>query len=246
MSFVRDPVIPLCTAAQARALDPQDACSTGPINVFSSGANFLYQGLHLTLEKRFSSRTQLKVSYALSRNTGFIDAGFTSFDDPDLAYGHIPFPRRHRLIVSGTWVLPDFAGTSRLWRGVLNSWSISFISQTFSTPPLNTLLTGLDLDGDGIGQTLLPGTNRHNTFGRGLSASELRELVAQYNATIEAATRRVANADGTVTIIRPRTPFNQIMNPITLPSTFASGDTFVTQDVRVTKTIGSPTVSSSR
>jgi hypothetical protein len=109
------------------------------------------------------------------------------------------------------------------------------VSYTYSAPPLDTLLSGLDLDGDGISQTLLPGTTQHNTFGQGLSEAELRGLVAQYNASIEAATRRITNPDGTVTVVRPRTPFNQVMNPIVLPATISPGDPFVSQDVRVTK-----------
>src|SRR5262249_29164469 len=36
---------------------------------------------------------------------------------------------------------------------------------------------------------------------------------------------------------RPRTPFNQIINPITLPSGFSNGDTFLTQDLRITRTV---------
>ena len=43
--------------------------------MFSSGASFLYEGLHVTLDKRYGSRTQLTIGYALSRNTGFIDGG---------------------------------------------------------------------------------------------------------------------------------------------------------------------------
>jgi hypothetical protein len=242
VSFVRDPIIPQCTTAQARALDPSDVCSTGPIFVFESGAKFFYQGLHVTLDKRLSSRTQLSVGYALSENTGFIDTGvvgggFTSYDNPDLAYGNIPDHRRHRLVISGTWMLPDYAGSGRFLRGLFSSWSVSFVSYTYSAPPLDTLLTGLDLDGDGISQTLLPGTSRHNTFGDGLTEAQLRALVSQYNASIEAATRRISNPDGTTTVVRPRTPFNQVMNPIVLPDTISPGDPFVSQDVRVTKDV---------
>jgi hypothetical protein len=133
--------------------------------------------------------------------------------------------------------VPQYKGTSKLWRALRNSWTVSFISQVFSAPPLDTLLNGLDLDGDGISLTLLPGTTRHNLLGQGLSNSELRQLVDAYNASVEARTRRVTNPDGSVTVIRPRTPFNQIINPITLPATFSNGDSFVTQDVRVTRKV---------
>jgi hypothetical protein len=39
-------------------------------------------------------------------------------------------------------------------------------------------------------------------------------------------------------VIRPRTPFNQVINPITLPNGFSNGDSFITQDVRLTRRIG--------
>lgn len=236
VSFIRDPVIPLCTAEQARALAPADDCSTGPINVFASGANSRYQGLHIALDRRFSSGSQFSVGYALAANTGFIDGGFTDFDDYSLAYGNMPDHRRHRLTVSGVWTPPEYRGSSKVGRAMLNAWTISFISQMYSPPPLNTVLNGLDLDGDGISLTLLPGTT-HNSLGQGLSAAELRGLVDQYNAGVEGATRRVTRADGSFAIIRPRTPFNQIINPIALPEQFSNGDSFVTQDVRLTKRI---------
>ncbi len=236
VSFVRNPIIPLCSAEAARAFNPDDDCSTGPINIFGSGANFRYQGLNLTLEKRYSSGWQFKLGYAFSRNTGFIDGGFTSYDDYSLAYGNIPNHRRHRLTLSGVWTLPDYNGTSGFWRAVRNSWTVAFNSQIYSAPPLNTLLAGLDLDGDGISLTLLPGTT-HNSLGQGLSAAELRRLVDDYNAAVEDGTRRVVDASGAVTIVRPRTPFNQVMTPITLPEHFSNGDSFITQDVRVTRAI---------
>lgn len=235
VSFVRDPVIPLCTTAQAIALDPKDDCSTGPINIFASGANHRYQGLHATLEKRFSAGFQFSVAYALSKNTGWV--GFTNYDDYRQAYGYSPNDRRHRLILTGVWTMPEFPGDSRLLRSMLNTWTISFIAQALSAPPLDTIFNGLDLDGDGISQTLLPGITRRDSLGRGLSVAGLRELVAQYNAQVEARTRRVTNPDGSVTVIRPRTPFNQIINPITLPDKFTNGDSLLTQDLRLTRSI---------
>lgn len=237
VSFVRNPIIPLCTPAQSIALNPADQCSTGPINVYHTYGTARYQGLHLKLEKRYSNGLQLAVGYALAKNTGFVDLGITAFDDFSLAYGNIPNHRRHRLTVSGLWSVPEYEGNSTLWRALRNSWTVSFISQTFSAAPLDTLLNGLDLDGDGISLTLLPGTTRHNLLGQGLSNSKLVQLVDAYNASVEARTRRIANPDGSVTVIRPRTPFNQIINPITLPATFSNGDTFLTQDVRLTRKI---------
>jgi Carboxypeptidase regulatory-like domain len=235
VSFVRNPVIPQCTRQQAAALDPVDQCSTGPINVYGSGANYFYQGLHLKLEGRLASRVHVTVGYALSRNTGF--AEFSDYDDVSTAYGNQPEDRRHRLTVTGVFGLPEYKGRLRPGRDLLNGWTLSLISQTDSAPPLDTLLAGLDLDGDGISRTLLPGVTRHSMLGRGLDASGLRKLVDEYNADVEARTRRVVNGDGSVTVVRPRTPFNQVINPITLPQEFSNGDTFISQDIRLTRNV---------
>jgi hypothetical protein len=232
VSFVRDPVIPLCTPARAAALNPQDQCSTGAITVYESDANYRYQALQVKLDKRFSSRLQFTASYALGKNTGFV--AVTQYDNPALDYGNVGTPR-HRLITSGVYEIPDVNAQSPVLRGLLNGWIVTFISETDSGPPLDTMLSGLDLDGDGISSTLLPGINGHNLLGQGLSESRLRTLVAQYNATVEARTRTITNPDGTQTVIRPRTPFNQIISPIALPARISPGDTFISQDVRLTK-----------
>jgi hypothetical protein len=235
VSFVRNPVIPLCTSQQTAALNPADQCSTGPINVYTSAANYFYQGLHVKLDGRLSSHLYLTVGYALGRSTGFVE--FSDYDNYKTAYGNQPDDRRQRLTVSAIYDVPERAKGSRLSRALLNGWTLAAISETDSAPPLDTLLAGLDLDGDGISRTLLPGVTQHNTLGRDLSTTELRLLVDKFNADVEANTRRATNADGSTTIIRPRTAFNQIINPITLPQQFSSGDTFITQDVRVTRKV---------
>jgi hypothetical protein len=82
-------------------------------------------------------------------------------------------------------------------------------------------------------------------FGNALRQVTLRvgdSLTVDFELNVRASSKvdspgRVTNADGTVTIIRPRTPSTQIINPVTLPDRFANGDTFVTQDVRITKRI---------
>src|SRR5207249_6443849 len=235
VSFVRDPVIPLCSPEQAAALAREDRCSTGPINIYGSGASYFYSGLHVKLEGRVNSRLHLTIGYALARSTGFVE--FNDYDNFSTAYGTQPDDRRHRLIVSGIYDVPEYRGNKRLARGLLNAWTIGLISETDSSVPLDTMLAGLDLDGDGISRTLLPRIRRHNTLGRELSGAELRRLVNEYNAGVEARTRRITNADGSVTVIRPRTPFNQIINPITLPENFSSGDSFIAQDLRLTRKV---------
>ena len=232
VSFVRDPVIPLCTPAQAAALNPRDQCSTGAISVYGGNADYRYQALQVKLDKRFSSRLQFTGSYALAKNTGFV--AVTQYNNPALDYGNVGTPR-HTLIVSGVYEIPDVPAQSRILRNLSNAWTVAFISETDSAPPLDTTLSGLDLDGDGISTTLLPGINGHNLLGQGLSQSRLRALVAEYNATVEARTRIITNPDGTQSVIRPRTPFNQIISPIVLPGKISAGDSFISQDVRLTK-----------
>ncbi|MGE5734156.1 MAG: hypothetical protein ACM34E_03600, partial [Acidobacteriota bacterium] len=231
VSFVRDPVIPLCTPVQAAALNPQEQCSSGAITVYGGDANFRYQALQVKLDKRFSSRLQFTGSYALAENTGFV--AVTQYTNPALDYGNVGTPR-HTLIVSGVYEVPDFRAQSRILGGLLNGWTVAFISEIDSAPPLDTTLSGLDLDGDGISTTLLPGITGHNLFGQGLSQSKLRALVTQYNAWV-ARTRTITNPDGTQSVIRPRTPFNQIISPIMLPGKISPGDSFISQDVRLTK-----------
>ena len=234
VSFVRNPVIPLCTPVQAAALNPADQCSTGAITVFSSGASYRYQALQVKLDKRLSSALQLTASYALAKNTGFV--AVTQYNDNALNYGNVGTPR-HTLTVAGVYEIPEFGGESHLLSGFLNSWTASFIVAAESAPPLDTMLTGLDLDGDGISNTLLPGVSSHNLLGQGLSQSELRALVTQYNANLAALTRTSTNTDGTQTTIRPRTPFNQIISPIVLPAKFSNGDSFFSQDFRLSRRI---------
>lgn len=232
VSFVRDPVIPLCTPAQAAALDPHDQCSTGAITVYGGDANYRYQALQVKLDKRFSSRLQLTGSYALAKNTGFV--AVTQYNNPALDYGDVGTPR-HTLIASGVYETPDVHARSRILRGLLNAWTVAFISETDSALPLDTMLSGLDLDGDGISTSLLPGINRHNLLGQGLSQSKLRATVAQYNVSVEARTTTMTNPDGTQTVVLPRTPFNQLISPVVLPGTISAGDSFISQDVRLTK-----------
>jgi hypothetical protein len=219
-----NPIIPLCTTAQAA--DPKAICSRGALAVSHSGANFRYTGLHVKVDKRFSNRYLFVASYALSKYTGF--NGVINYDNFYEADDYQGADRRHRFTFSGVMELPTYTGESRFLRGLANSWSVSLISQMVSTPPLETVITGVDHDGDGISTLILPGATFRG-FGRGLSKNRLRELVDQYNKTF----RQLAGNG----IDFKRTTRDQVIPAITLPANFDSGDTFFSQDVRLTRSI---------
>src|SRR5262249_39717108 len=66
---VNGPVIPRCTAAEAA--NPFVQCSTGRMDFNVSGARSHYKGLLVKLDKRYSSKLQFTVSYALQSRVGY-------------------------------------------------------------------------------------------------------------------------------------------------------------------------------
>ncbi len=76
----------------------------------------------------------------------------------------------------------------------------------------------MDLNGDGTSGDLLPGT-KVNQFNRGLGKSDLRRLVDDFN------TRYAGEQDAA----------GNLIPPITLPSKFEFGDSFLTQDLRLSR-----------
>lgn len=210
------PLYPVCTAAQVQ--DPKAICSNGTINISIGGANYRYTGLHVKLDKRFANRYLFTGSYAFSRYTGF-----NGVADPDnffSSYGYQGSDRTHRLTFSGVMELPKYGGDSKLVRGLANTWQVSLISQTVSKPPLTASISGIDPTGQGINSFWLPGT-QVNGFGRDITTAELANMVFQYNTTLAGKT----------------TPRNQLYPTITLPAKFESGDSFISQDFRLTRVI---------
>jgi hypothetical protein len=228
---VRDPIVPLCVGAQA--LNPKAICSQGGLNVTESSANYRYTALHVKVDKRFAERYQFTGSYALSRFTGFNEV--IDYDNLFAGDGYVSGDRTHRFVFSGLLELPRYTGGSRFLKGLANSWQVSLISQIVSKPPLNANI-GLDLDGDGISTTPLPGT-AFRSFGRSVNAEDLRRLVATFNANVERDIITRVNPDGTISDILPRTAKNEVRGFIQLPAEFDSGDTFFAQDVRLTRLI---------
>src|SRR2546425_73664 len=80
-------------------------------------------------------------------------------------------------------------------------------------PPFSAYLGGLDMDGDGTADDLLPGT-KVNQFNRGLGKDDLRRLVGEFNRTYAGGNDAHGN----------------FIPAITLPSNFEFNDSFLTQD----------------
>jgi hypothetical protein len=208
------PVIPVCTPDQRS--DVQATCSNGSLYFDTTIGRARYKGLLVRAEKRLSGRTQFLVSYALGSFVGSNGTGTATMeasggrvfgfnnDDWFENYGPLPTDQRHVLSVSGLVELP--------WR-----FRVALALSAYSRPPFSAYVAGVDFNGDGTRDDLLPGT-RVNQFGFDLDANDLGRLVDAYNE--EFAGRRTAGGQ-----VAPR---------LTLPAEYAFNDTFFTQDVRVT------------
>jgi hypothetical protein len=216
-----NPIIPVCTGTQS--LNPAAQCSTGTISISQSGANFRYTGLHVKVDKRFSDHYLFTASYALSKFTGF--NGVINLDNFYEADDYQGSDRRHRFTFSGSMEVPEYKGDSKFVRALANSWQISLINQMVSQPPLTLVISGVDLDGDGTNTLILPGAT-YRSFGRNFNADDVRQLVNDYNTKYPTA------------VTGKRTTRDQVIPAITLPKNFSNGDTFFSQDIRLTRIIG--------
>ena len=160
---VQTPVIPICSGDQA--LVPKAPCSNGGVGVITSGGTSVYKGLLVRLDKRFSHRYQMQVSYALQGRDGI--NGIYNLDNYFQYYG--PQGPRSVLNVSGVVDLP--------WK-----FQLSFISSYSSRDTFQPTIPGVDLTGSGIDGFPLPGMG-DQLFNRGLGKSDLVRLVNQYNQT---------------------------------------------------------------
>ncbi len=227
---VSGPVIPRCTSA-AQAANPKAICSTGPIAISHSGANYRYTGLHVKVDKRFSSNYLFVASYALSKYTGFngVANGVVNFNNFYEGNDYQGAHRRHRFTFSGFVDPPKYGGDNKFVRGLLNGWQIGLIMPIVSSPPLSNLISNTDLDGDGINTLILPG-GTFNGFGSRYDADDLRSMVNQFNSTLAGKT-----TPRNQPIPRICLPDDSTCNPT--PRKFDNGDTFVSTDLRLTRNI---------
>jgi hypothetical protein len=203
---VQTPVIPRCTAAAERS-DPNAQCSNGPITFWTPAGRERYNALLVKLDKRFSHRYLFGASYALTNRrtvNGVPGAAIPNLDNYFASYG--PTGARHLLNVSALIEMP---------------WNVQLgiISAISSPAPVMPTMSNVDLDGDGIATTPIPGVD-FNCFNQGCDEDDLAQAVTQFNQ--QYAGRRDAR--------------NQVIARLALPADYEFGDNFSSQDVRVTKT----------
>lgn len=170
-----------------------------------------YDGLLMSLEKRFSNRYQFRASYTLSRSRNFANDDQIPFSNGpidssnlQLEYGPTPNDQRHRFSFSGVFQLP---------------WAVRL-------SPIFTLASAVPLD------ILLPdGSSRVCELQRNAGAREFHtgaELNAALNQINAAGGSLCPNADPS-TGFRPRVLLPLVSDDLHL------GDNFSALDLRVSK-----------
>ncbi len=117
-----------------------------------------------------------------------------------------PTGSRHILNISGKVVLP--------W-----SFELGVISSIASRGPLTPSVSDVDLDGDGSSSEPIPGVDGFNCFNRGCGKGDLAAAVQAWNSTYA----------GKLDARGQTIPF------LTLPANYEFGDSFSSQDIRLTK-----------
>jgi hypothetical protein len=209
------PVIRACTADERNDVGAE--CSNGSLFFDTTTGRARYAGLLVRIDKRFRDGARVLGSYAFgsfvgNNGTGLgttetADGRVFGFNNDDWSenYGPLPTDLRHVLNVSGLVIAPL-------------DLNVSFNLSAYSRAPFTAYVAGMDFNGDGTMNDLLPGT-RVNQFNRGLSGDDLVRLVADYN-TVYA---------GNATVGGQQAPF------ITLPPTFAFNDGFSALDLRIAR-----------
>lgn len=202
---LQGPVIPRCTGTQAA--QPLANCSSGSIGIRTSAGRSVYRALLVKVDKRFAKRYQFLASYSLAAAQGM--NSITNLDNWFENWG--PTGGRHGLNVSGIVDLPF-------------KTQISFISSMGTRGPYRPQVGSVDLDGDGLDTSFLPGWNVPD---RKPTKERLEAGVAAWNT----AYPELPNGQ------RPRTTRGQTIPRLSLPATYSFGENFSSQDIRVTKTL---------
>jgi hypothetical protein len=186
---------------------------TKQITLISSDGFSRYRAFTARLDKRFSNNFQYTVSYAISRLEGTapdsLGIGSTPLVNRNTKanFGPTALDRTHRLVANGIVNLP--------W-----GFRASLISTWFSGLPQNITVGSVDLRGDGVNGSLLPGTHR-GSLGRDVdSVAKLNSLIRQYNT---AYAGKPLPRGGLAPYI------------LELPDNTRLGDSFISQDLQLSK-----------
>jgi hypothetical protein len=202
----RGPVILKCMGTQRD--NPQALCSNGPINVLVPGGRVTYKGLLLRADKRLSHGFQLLSSYAYSSNTG------TNGTGPGSGFNLDNWFENRGPVATDITHIVNLAGMVQLPRRFELGLNFSFSS----VPPFSAYVGGIDFNGDGTKDDLLPGSTV-NAFNRGMGRTDLERLVAQFNQTY------AGKKDAQGASIRP----------LTLPARYSFGHNLQSLDLRLSR-----------
>ena len=198
--------IPKCVSLEERN-DPQALCSAGQITFLTPAGRADYRGLLVGVNKGFFNGSQLLASWAYSRITGTLGRDSNGFNLLRWHENRGPFDTdfTHILNLSGMTRLP-----SRFTVGFNFSYS--------SAPPFSAYVGGIDFNGDGTPDDLLPGSTV-NAFNRGKGPKDLEQLVSQFNST------KAGQLDAA----------NTAIPMLTLPAQYSFGDNFQALDLRLSR-----------
>jgi Carboxypeptidase regulatory-like domain len=148
----------------------------GNISRYESSGDSYYNGLALSLNRRFKSWMGARVSYTYAK--AIDNAGnffFSSPQDNNNLRGERGLSdndQRHRLAVSGALEVPRHRG-ARWWRRALNDFQLSYIFTYASPYPFN-IQAGADLNNDTNNNDRPPGIGRNTGVGFDYASFDLR------------------------------------------------------------------------
>jgi outer membrane receptor protein involved in Fe transport len=146
---------PLSTTAntQSRRIYP----NIGNLEIESTDADFNYNSLQVSMNKRFSRGLTLMSSYVYSRNLGINvplgegGGGTRAPFDPKLDYGLLPSDLTHRFVSSFVYQLPNFRPENKALGFLIGGWGTQGIVTWQSGLPF-TVRCGCDDSRTGVGQ----------------------------------------------------------------------------------------------
>ncbi len=119
------------------------------VHVMQTSADSQYDSFQATLNKRFSRGLQFLMSYTLAHSLDDYSGSPTGVSDVSVIPGNqvrldnfasSDFDRRHRLVLSGIYDLPDFyRGGSKVGNALINNWELSGILTLQTGTPFSVL-----------------------------------------------------------------------------------------------------------